>query len=119
MARFTLDPSAPPELSVDEAARLAAMEDAEITAAALADAENPPLTGVELDRLESARRVRLARAATGLSQARFAAAYRINVGRLRDLEQGRTQADSALLAYLTVIMAEPEAVGRALAAACA
>ena len=117
MARFTLDPSAPPALSADERARLAAMGDAEITAAALTDRDNPPLTEVELDRLESARRVRSARAATGLSQARFAAAFRINVGRLRDLEQGRTQADSALLAYLTVIMAEPETVARALAAA--
>nr|WP_304191888.1 helix-turn-helix domain-containing protein [Phenylobacterium aquaticum] len=81
----------------------------------MADPDNPPLTEVELDRLESARRVRRARAATGLSQARFAAAFRINIGRLRDLEQGRTQADSALLAYLTVILTEPEAVARALA----
>jgi len=55
------------------------------------------------------------RARTGLSQDRFAKRYRINVGRLRDLEQGRTRADSALLAYLTVIDREPEAVKRALA----
>lgn len=41
-------------------------------------------------------------------------AYRINVGRLRDLEQGRTQPDSAMLAYLTVIAREREAVERAL-----
>ena len=34
--------------------------------------------------------------------------------RLRVLEQGRTQADSALMAYLTVIEREPEAVRRAL-----
>jgi putative transcriptional regulator len=34
---------------------------------------------------------------------------------LRDLEQGRTQADSALLAYLAVIEQEPEVVKRALA----
>jgi hypothetical protein len=34
--------------------------------------------------------------------------------RLRDLEQGRTHADSALLAYLTVIEKDPEAVRRAL-----
>jgi putative transcriptional regulator len=34
---------------------------------------------------------------------------------LRDLEQGRTMPDSALLTYLTVIAREPEAVRRALA----
>ena len=50
----------------------------------------------------------------GLSQNRFAKRYRINVTRLRDLEQGRTKADSALLAYMAVIEREPEAVERAL-----
>jgi len=114
MVRFTLDPNNPPELSAAERARLNAKTDAELTAAAAADAGNPPLTADELARLETARMVRQARAQTGLSQARFAAAYRINLGRLRDLEQGRTQADGALLAYLTVIQREPEAVARAL-----
>ncbi len=61
-----------------------------------------------------ARRVQAVRARTGLSQRRFAEAYRINVGRLRDLEQGRTQPDSAMLAYLAVIEREPQAVERAL-----
>jgi transcriptional regulator with XRE-family HTH domain len=49
-----------------------------------------------------------------VSQRQFAEAFRINVARLRDLEQGRTQPDSAMLAYLTVIAREPEAVERAL-----
>ena len=56
------------------------------------------------------------RARRGLSQAAFARAYRINVARLRDLEQGRTRPDSAVLAYLAVIDEEPDAVRRALAA---
>lgn len=58
--------------------------------------------------------MRQARRHSGLSQAAFAKTYRINVGRLRDLEQGRTQADSALFAYLTVIDKDPDAVRRAL-----
>ncbi|WP_332770117.1 helix-turn-helix domain-containing protein [Phenylobacterium sp.] len=115
MARFTLDPNAPPELTAAERARLEALSDSEITAGALADADNPPLSAEELRRLEAVRRVRAVRARTGLSQTRFAQAYRINVARLRDLEQGRTQADSAMMAYLTVIEREPEAVRRALA----
>lgn len=114
MGRFTLDPNDPPALSAAERARLDAMTDAEITAAAAGDADNPELSDDELARVEAARVIRRVRANTGLSQARFAETYHINVGRLRDLEQGRTRADSALLAYLAVIDREPEAVGRAL-----
>jgi putative transcriptional regulator len=115
MARFTLDPNNPPRMSPEALARLDAMTDAEITAAALSDPDNPPLTDDELARMCSARRVQAIRGRSGLSQARFAAEYRINIGRLRDLEQGRTLADSALLAYLTVIDLEPGLVKRALA----
>lgn len=113
MVRFTLDPENLPELTPEQRARLDAMTDAEITAAE-SDPDNPPLTEDELRKMDAVRRVREVRARTGLSQARFARAYRINVARLRDLEQGRTQADSALMAYLTVIEREPEAVRRAL-----
>ena len=114
MVRFILDPANPPTLTAEAIARLDAMTDAGITAAAQSDPDNPPLTAAELDRMEAVRRVRQVRALTGLSQARFARAYHINVARLRDLEQGRTQADSALMAYLTVIEREPDAVRRAL-----
>jgi putative transcriptional regulator len=51
---------------------------------------------------------------TGLSQADFAAAYRIDPEQLRDLERGLVQPDSALLAYLTVIDRAPEVVRAAL-----
>ena len=113
--RFTLDPNNPPEMTAAELARLDAMADAEITAAAISDPDNPPLSDEELARIRTVRIVRHVRARTGLSQTRFAQAFHISVGRLRDLEQGRTQADSALLAYLAVIDREPEAVKRALA----
>jgi putative transcriptional regulator len=95
------------------------MTDAEITAAALSDPDNPPLTEDELARVAAARRIQAIRKRTGLSQAQFAAEYHINVGRLRDLEQARSRADSALLAYLTVIEREPEVVKRALAGTAA
>ncbi|GHD02156.1 helix-turn-helix domain-containing protein [Novosphingobium pokkalii] len=114
MERFKLDPYSMPTLTGEQAARLDAMTDADITAAAKADADNPPLTAEEMARMEAASVVRRVRARTGLSQDRFAKRYRINVARLRDLEQGRTKADSALLAYLAVIDREPEAVSRAL-----
>jgi putative transcriptional regulator len=90
------------------------MTDAEITAAAESDPDNPPLTDEELDRMQAIQRVRAVRAHTGLSQSAFARTFHINVGRLRDLEQGRSQPDSAMLAYLAVIDREPDAVRRAL-----
>ena len=114
MVRFRLDPDAPPTPSAAERARLDAMTDADITRAAETDIDNPPLNANELARVETAQTVRRVRARTGLSQIRFAQAFHINVGRLRDLEQGRTMADSALLAYLKVIDQEPELVKRAL-----
>jgi putative transcriptional regulator len=114
MTRFTLNPSSASAPSVAQRDRLDAMTEADITAAAEADIDTPPLSDVELSKVRSARLVRQARLHSGLSQAAFAKIYRINVVRLRDLEQGRTQADSALLAYLTVIEREPETVRRAL-----
>lgn len=116
MARFKLDPDRPPELKAEDRARLDALDDAAITAAALSDEDNLPICAEEAARFEAARIVRRIRARTGLSQQRFASAYAINVARLRDLEQGRTRPDSALLAYLRVIDREPEAVKRALGA---
>jgi putative transcriptional regulator len=55
MRRFTLDPNDPPRLTAAEAARLDALTDEEITAAALSDPDNPPLTDAELERLAAAR----------------------------------------------------------------
>lgn len=116
MVRFKLDPNNPPSVTEDQRARLDAMTDADIEAAARADPDNPPLTEEELARMEAARMVRRVRARTGLSQGGFAKIYHISVGRLRDLEQGRTKADSALLAYLAVIDREPDVVKRVLGA---
>lgn len=115
MARFKLTEVDLPQLDVAQKARLDQLFDTEINAAALSDPDNPPLTDEELSRLASARRVRAVRQGCGLTQQAFADRFHISVGRLRDLEQGRTTADSALLAYLAVIDFEPEAVRRALA----
>ncbi len=117
MARFTLDPDNAPRMSPQALARLDAMTDAEIEAAALSDPDSPPLTEDELARMAAGAPIQRIRRRTGLSQAQFAAQYRINLARLRDLEQGRTRADSALLAYLAVIEREPDVVKRVLAEA--
>ena len=113
--RFTLDPANPPQLTAAQAARLDAMTDEEITAAALSDPDNPPLTEAELQIFDDVNFIRGVREKTGLSQAKFAEAYQINLGRLRDLEQGRTRPDSALRAYLRVIALRPDVVTACLA----
>ena len=51
---------------------------------------------------------------TGLTQTEFAAAFRIDLERLRALERGSGQADSALAAYLAVIDRAPDIVRSAL-----
>ena len=114
MAKFNLDRNAPPKLTEAEAERLDAMSKEDLMTAARSDPDNPPLNAEELARIRAARRVRAVRARSGLSQTEFARTFRINVARLRDLEQGRTRADSALLAYLAVIDEAPDTVKRAL-----
>jgi len=52
-----------------------------------------------------------------MTQEQFAARFNLNVARLRDWEQGRSQPDGAVRAYLTVIEQEPRTVERALKAA--
>ena len=108
IVRYTLDPNNPRGLTEAERARLDAMTDEEITAAAESDPDNPPLTEEELQIIDDAMFVRDVRKSTGLSQVRFADAYRINAARLRDLEQGRSRPDSALRAYLTLIVRRPD-----------
>jgi putative transcriptional regulator len=120
MPRIALDPQNLPQLTPEQSARLDAMTDAQITAAAMSDPDNPPLTEAELAQVSMQRLVFKARQRTGLNQAQFAKRYRITLGRLRDMEQGRQKAgDTALAAYLQVIAHDPDAVDAALGKALA
>ncbi len=112
---FTLDPDNLPQLTPEEAARLDAMTDEEINAAALSDPDNPPSTDEELAQMDAVIAARNARKAAGMSQMQFANAFHINVSRLRDLEQGRHNPDRAVVAYLRVIARDPKAALAALA----
>jgi putative transcriptional regulator len=117
IVRYRPDPNNPVELTPEEEAFQASLTDEEIERLAREDPDNPPSTEEELARGVAARDVRLTREKTGFSQSQFAKRYRINLARLRDIEQGRTMPDSAFLAYIRVINREPEAVDRALNAA--
>lgn len=61
--------------------------------------------------------VRAMRRKLGMTQESFAVRYGFTLPRVRDWEQGRSEPDGAVRAYLKVIEKEPEAVERALATA--
>lgn len=115
IVRYKLDPDNPPKPTPEQQARIDALTDEEITAAALSDPDNPPLTDEEIERFAAARLAKVVRSKVGLTQEQFAARYHIGYGRLRDLEQLRnTRPDSALVAYLRVIAHDPEGVAKVL-----
>lgn len=61
--------------------------------------------------------VKAVREATGMTQAKFAAAYQIPVGTIRDWEQGRRMPDAPARTLLKLIAADPAAAARVLQAA--
>jgi putative transcriptional regulator len=63
-----------------------------------------------------ARTIKEVRAQVGLSQAKFAALLHVDVGTLRNWEQGRREPTGPAKALLTAIRRDPEHVLRALAA---
>ena len=100
--------------------RLAEMTEAEVAARARADRDARPVPRKRLGEFRrvslSPNEVRSIRRRSGLSQAAFAARYSLNLRTLQDWEQGRAQPDGPARAYLLVILREPRAVERALAA---
>lgn len=94
-------------------ARVDALTDEEIEAAVAADPDAAPIREPEAI---AAAAVATLRAATGLSQEEFAAAYAIPLDTLRDWETARAAPDAVATAYLRVIRRDPRAVARALAA---
>jgi putative transcriptional regulator len=98
----------PFRFSPDDRARLDAMTEADIIAAAEADPDNPPWTDEELARGQFARDVQRARRAVRQSQAAFAAALDLPVGTLRNWEQGRFDPDPAARALIKLVSRDPE-----------
>ena len=109
---FTRRRGASPSLGDERRAQLAALSDAEIEAGAQADEANPPVSADRLRKMAVAREVRLIREGLGLSQAEFAARFRISLGRLRDYEQARTQPDLPVLAFLRLLKEDRETAER-------
>ena len=90
------------------------MTDEEVHAAALSDPDAQPLTKEDFARMKRTPRAKIIRRALGLTQEEFSSRYHIPLGTLRDWEQGRTEPDRAMYAYLKVIATMPEDVQEAL-----
>lgn len=109
------DGSTRPLENTTDYARLDAMTEEEIEAAALSDPDNPPLTDEQLAQGRDVPNPRAIRQKLHMTQEQFATEFRIPLGTLRDWEQGVRVPDTAARNYLRVIAKEPEAVLRALA----
>jgi putative transcriptional regulator len=105
--------AAPP--SKTDWARLDAMTDEEVSAAALADPDARPLTAEQLAGMRRVSRVKLLRQRLGMTQAAFAQAFHLPITTLRDWEQHRSTPDAAARALLLAIERDPEAMRRLLA----
>jgi putative transcriptional regulator len=112
--KFDLDPSRLPALTPEEQARLDAMTDDDLHAAALADEDNPPLTPEELRQFERVPDVKAIRESLHLTQRQFAETFGLSLGAVRDWEQGRFEPDQAAKTLLKVIACNPDAVKQAL-----
>jgi putative transcriptional regulator len=115
ITKFELDPSRPPTLTPEEQARLYAMTEEEIHAAALSDPDNLPLTSEELQQFERVPNPKPIREKLHLTQQQFAETFGLSLGAVRDWEQGRFEPDQAAKTLLKVIACNPEAVKQALA----
>jgi putative transcriptional regulator len=91
------------------------MTDDEITAAAMSDPDARPLTDEQLSRMRRAGLAGVIRRRLRLSLDEFEARYHVLAGTLVAWERGQATPDSAMLAYLVLIDADPQGVAATLA----
>jgi putative transcriptional regulator len=90
-------------------AKVAALTDKQIHAAALSDPDAQPLPR-DMRGFTRIPNVKKLREKLGMTQEEFASAYRIPLGTLRDWEQRRKFPDAPARAYLLVIEGNPQGV---------
>lgn len=79
------------------------------------DSEDFEVSAEGLDRAQKSRLVRTARTRLGLTQAEFARRFHVPLGTLRDWEQARATAPDFAVAYVRVIIWDPDMVAAAVA----
>jgi putative transcriptional regulator len=117
--RVTVKPGEPLPPGDTDWARLEAMTDDEIMAAALSDPDAQPLTQEQLAGMRRVSRVKVLRQRLDMTQAQFAEAFRLPITTLRDWEQHRSTPDAPARALLLAIERDPEAMRRLLAESAA
>ena len=98
-------------------ARVEALTDEEVTAAALSDPDAQPLTPEQLARMRRVSLVKVLRQRLSMTQVEFAKAFHLPVTTLRDWEQHRSTPDAPARALLLAIERDPEVMRRLLAEA--
>jgi putative transcriptional regulator len=96
-------------------ARVSAMSDDEVMAAALSDPDAQPLTPEQLAGMRRVSRVKVLRQRLEMTQAQFAEAFHLPITTLRDWEQHRSTPDAPARALLLAIERDPELMRRLLA----
>jgi putative transcriptional regulator len=96
-------------------ARLEALTDDNVMAAALSDPDAQPLSPEQLARMRRVSRVKVLRQRLKMTQAEFAEAFHLPITTLRDWEQRRSTPDAPARALLLAIERNPEVMRRLLA----
>src|SRR5215468_7909872 len=112
--RVTLKPGDTPPRGKTDWARLDAMTDEEVLAAARSDPDAQPLTPERLAKMRRVSRVKVLRHRLGMTQAEFAQAFHLPITTLRDWEQRRSIPDAPARALLLAIERDPEVMRRLL-----
>ncbi len=113
--RVTVKPGEAPPRGDTDWARVKAMTDEDVQAAALSDPDAQPLGEEELKRMRRVSPVKALRQRLGMTQVEFAEAFRLPISTLRDWEQRRTSPDAPARALLQAIEREPDTMRRLLA----
>jgi putative transcriptional regulator len=95
-------------MTAEDWRRLDAMTDEEITAAALADPDNPPLTDEQLAQFRRPALAGQVRRKLGMAREAFAAAYGIPLKTLQAWERHEAEPTEVEIAYLRLIEREPD-----------
>jgi len=114
ITRVTVKPRDTPPQGETDWARLDAMTDDEVLAAARSDADAQPPSQEQLAKMRRVSRVKALRQRLGMTQAEFAHAFRLPITTLRDWEQRRSVPDAPARALLLAIERDPEVMRRLL-----
>jgi putative transcriptional regulator len=114
ITRMNVKPGEKPPHGETDWARVNAMTDEEVLAAARSDPDAQPLDSEALAKMRRISPVKALRQRLGMTQVEFAEAFKLPVSTLRDWEQHRSTPDAPARALLQAIDREPETMRRLL-----